>query len=300
MLAGAFFFSLMSLLVKLVGQRVPSQEVVLVRGVLTAAISWVMLRRAGVAPWGTRPPVLLLRGLSGFGALSCLYYAVVHLPLADAAVLQFTNPVWALLLSAWLLRERFTRLEGALTLLGLGGVILVARPSFLFGESAVALSLFAVGIALLGAIFNATSAVMIRKLARTEHALVIVFYFALVTVPASIPGAFADPVWPTAREWILLLGVAVTAQVGQVYHTLGLQREPAGRATAVGYIQIVLAAIWGATFFGEIPTVWTVAGAGLILGSTLLIALARNVPVMGLGVPEEAVVDAVETQKGEA
>jgi drug/metabolite transporter (DMT)-like permease len=279
MIAGAFFFSLMSLAVKLVGQRIPSQQIVLVRGLLNVAFTYAMLRGAGVYLWGSRPGVLALRGLLGFAALSCFYYGIIHLPLADATVLQYTNPVWTGLLAAWLLGERMKPVEGALVAASLAGVVLIARPAFLFGAEAQSLDLFAVGVALVGAIFSAAAYVTVRQLGRTEHPLVIIFYFTLVTVPAAVPGVMiAGAVVPRGGEWLALLGVGLTAQAGQVYLTRGLQLEPAGRATAVGYLQIVFAGVWGAIFFAEFPDAPAVAGAALILVSTLALARSRTGP----------------------
>ena len=276
MVASAFFFSVMSLGVKLVGQRIPSQEVVLVRGVLNAGFTYALLRQARVRPWGHRPRVLILRGLFGFLALSCLYYGLVHLPLADATVLQYTNPVWTALFAAWLLDERMRRGETGLVLASLAGVVLIARPGFLFGGGAARLDLLAVALVLLGSMFSAAAYVTVRKLARTEDPLVIVFYFTLVAVAGSLPGTAVASVWPTPLEWGFLLLVAVTAQAGQVFLTRGLQLEPAGKATAIGYLQVVFAAVWGAFFFAERPDGWVMAGAAIILGSTLILAVLHS------------------------
>jgi drug/metabolite transporter (DMT)-like permease len=275
MIGSAFFFSLMSLAVKMVGQRVPSQEVVLVRGTLNAGFTYALLRRAGVRPWGNRPAVLSVRGLLGFGSLSCLYFALVRLPLADATVLQYTSPVWTALLAVWVLGERMRTREAALAAASLAGVVLITRPSFLFGEAAPRLDLLAVAAALAGALFSAGAYVTVRKLGRTEHPLVIVFYFTLVTVPAALPGALSGLVPPTAREWLILLAVGVTAQAGQLYLTHGLQLEPAGRATAAAYLQVVFAALWGALFFSEIPDQWTFGGSLLVLAGTVGLAITR-------------------------
>lgn len=275
MIGGAFSFSLMSLAVKLVGQRIPSQEVVLVRGAMNAAFSYALLRRAGVRPWGEHPRALALRGLFGFSSMSCLYFALVRLPLADATVLQYTSPVWTALLAVWVLGERMRPWEAALAGASLAGVVLIARPSFLFGAAAPRLDLLAVAASLAGAMFSAAAYVTVRKLGRTEHPLVIVFYFTLVTVPASLPGALTNLVQPTAREWLVLLAVGVTAQFGQVFLTQGLQREPAGKATAAGYLQVVFAALWGALFFAEIPDRWTLLGSLVVLASVLGLAVVR-------------------------
>jgi drug/metabolite transporter (DMT)-like permease len=278
MVAGVFYFSVMSLAVKLVGARVPSQQVVLTRGVLNAVFSYGLVRRAGVRPWGERPLALSLRGLFGFLSLSCQYWAVVRLPLADATLLQYTNPVWTALLAVWVLGERMRAREAVAVALSLGGVVLIARPSFLFGHGA-GLEPLAVGVALAGALFSASAYVTVRKLGRTEHPLVIVLYFTLVTVPASVPGVIAaGAVLPTAREWGYLLLVGITAQLGQLYLTRGLQLEPAGRATAVGYLQTVFAAAWGAIFFAELPGRWSILGAVVVLAGTLALATAGRRP----------------------
>lgn len=272
---GAFWFSLMSLLVKVAGQALPSQQVVLVRGVITLVLSYAMVRQAGVYPWGRNRTFLILRGAFGFVALSLFYFSLVHLPLADASVIQYTNPVWTAVLAALLLGERTGR--GQVLVLGacLSGVVLIARPAFLFGGDARLPPLY-VGLALLGAFCSACAYVSIRKLT-DEHPLVIVFYLPVITVVGTVPIVGPALVWPTPLEWLVLAGVGVTTQVAQVYMTRGLQLEPAGRATAVGYLQIVFAGIWGALFFAEYPDALSLLGALLIVGSTLLMALWRGV-----------------------
>lgn len=274
MAAGAFFFSVMSLLVKVAGRRLPSQEVVLVRAVITLGLSWWGVRRAGVHPWGNERGRLVIRGVVGFMALSGFYYAVVHLPLADATVIQYTNPVWASLLAVPVLGERLRGRELASVLVSMAGVVIATRPTFLFGHGHGALDPVAIGIGLAAAVCSAGAYVTVRSLRGREDPLVIVFYFALVSVICAVPTALPGAVWPTPTEWLVLLGVGVTTQLGQLFITRGLHLERAGRATATGYLQIVFAALWGALFFAELPDAGTVIGAMLIVGSTL--ALARR------------------------
>jgi drug/metabolite transporter (DMT)-like permease len=277
MAAGAFWFSLMSLLVKVAGQRLPVMEIVLVRAVVTLALSWWMIRRLDVHPWGVHHGRLILRGVFGFLALSCFYYGVIHLPLAEATVIQYMNPVWTALLAAWLLRERMGPREIACVLAGLAGVVVIARPGFLFGAVAAGLDPLVVGIALMGSLGSAAAYTTVRSLSGREHPMVIVFFFPLVTVPLALPLALRVWTWPTPLEWLVLLGVGVTTQMGQVAITRGLSMERAGKATAVGYLQIVFAATWGALFFLELPDGWTLAGAALIVASTLALAHGSRV-----------------------
>ena len=273
MAAGALFFSVMSLLVKIAGQRLPSQQVVMVRAVVTLALSAWAVRRAGISPWGTRRGLLTVRGVLGFVALSAFYFSVVRLPLADATVIQYTNPVWAALFAIPFLGERPRGREVLSVAASLAGVALVMRPSFLFGQGA-ALPPLTVGIGLAGAVFSGAAYVTVRKLGETEHPAVIVLYFALVSTVGSIPTALPGALWPTPLEWLVLLGVGVATQAGQVCITHGLRLERAGRATATGYLQIVFAALWGILFFAERPDLGTWLGGGLIVLGTL--ALARR------------------------
>ncbi|HSU15640.1 DMT family transporter [Longimicrobium sp.] len=294
MVLSAFCFSVMSLMVKLAGTRIPSQEVVFVRAVISLAMAYVLVIRARVGNWGHRKGLLVLRGWVGFLALSCFFYGIIHLPLADATVIQYTNPVWTAWLGWWLLGEALTAGEAVLSGAGLLGVLLIARPTVLFGGvGAARLDPFAVGVALAGALFSASAYVSVRKLSRTEHPLMIVFYFTLVTVPASLPGALAGAVMPRGREWALMVGVGVMALLGQVFLTRGLQREPAGRATAIGYAQILFAATWGMAFFDEWPDALSLAGAALVLVSVVVLARRRGRPDVRAARAEEGTAEAV-------
>ncbi len=271
MVLAAFQFSIMTLFVKLVGQRLPSQEIVLARSIVTLGYSYVLVRWAREALWGYNKWLLITRGAAGFAALSCIYYAVTVLPLADATVIQYTNPVFTALLAAFFLKETMTGREVFALALSLAGVVLIARPSFLVGASGASLDLFAVGIALLGALFSAAAYVSVRKLRETEHPMVIVFYFPLVSTIGSAPFALPQWVWPTPLEWLMLIiGVSVTAQLGQIWLTKGLYLERAGRAMTMSYLQIVFAAVWGMLFFSEYPDAFSFTGAALVLGGTVL------------------------------
>lgn len=276
MALAAFFFSLMSLLVKVAGQRLPSPELVMGRSVVSLVISWYMLRRAGISPWGNRKGLLTVRGLVGFGGLLCFFYAIPRMPLAEVTVIQFTNPVFTALFAALLIGERLNRAVVASTVVSLLGVSLIARPAFLFGEGATTLDLTAVGIALLGAVFAALAYTTVRKLGETEHSLVVVFYFPLVSIPACLPVLAPVAVWPTPVEWIMLLGIGVLTQIAQVFLTRGLHKEEAGRATSVSYLQIVFATAWGLLFFGEVPDLLTIAGATCVVAGILITAKSRT------------------------
>lgn len=274
MALSALAFSVMSMLVKLASATIPTGEIVLARGLMTLALSYVMVKRAGLSPWGTERGRLLLRGLLGFAALGGYYLALARLPLADATTLHFTQPLLTAVLAWWLLGERVGWGAAVAIGCGLAGVMLVVHPGVPLDSGADPIG---VAIALASATFSSLAYVTVRKLAKSEHPLVIVFYFPLVATPLALPWALADFVWPSGVEWWLLLGIGISTQLGQVFLTMGLAIERAGRATAVGYLQICFAVVWQLVVFGQVPGLGTVLGAALIIAGTLAVsATARR------------------------
>jgi drug/metabolite transporter (DMT)-like permease len=276
MMTSALAFSAMTVFVELAGERLPSQEIVFARALISLVLSYALIRRAGLSPWGHDRKWLWFRGLLGFAGLSCVYGAVTHLPLAEATVLQFLHPPITALLAGFFLGEAISRRIIGASILSLVGVALVARPAILFGDTATPLDPLWVGVALGGAFFSAAAYVVVRRLSADEDPLVIVFYFPLVTVPAALPGLASQFVWPVGLEWLWLLGVGIATQIGQVSLTRGLGWLPASRGTALSYLQVVFAAIWGLLVFGDQPDVLTVLGGGLVIAGSIWVARDRG------------------------
>jgi len=272
MIIGAFWFSLMGLFVKLAGRRLGSMEIVFARSVITLGLSWWSLWRLGVGPFGNNRPLLFVRGTLGATALVFYFYSIVHLPLGEATLIQYTNPVFATLLAAVILKEQLHVPEILCLVASLLGVLFVAHPPPLFGTDAPPPNWWYIASAVIGAACSGAAYTLVRKMRGTEHPLVIVGYLPLLSVPMSLPFAIRSWIWPNAAEWLLLIGVGVTTQLAQIAMTHGLQLERTARATTAGYLQVAFAVLWGAVFLGELPDGWTLAGAVTIIGSTLVLS----------------------------
>lgn len=279
MLFASFFFALMGVLVKEVDQRLPVQHAVFARSLVGLALSYALIRKAGLHWLGNRPRLLALRGLFGTLALACNFGSLALMPISDATVLHQTQPLWTTLLAALFLAEPTSRTIGLASLVALGGVILISRPAFLFGDfgDLGGLHLHWAGpvLALIAALFSAFAYVSVRALRRTDDPLIVVFWFALVATPLSLPAVLANPVLPSALDLLLLVGIGVTVQVAQLLMTRALHREPAGRVTAIGYSQVAFAFAFGALFFGEAITLWSVSGALLVVVGAALVTVKR-------------------------
>ena len=275
MAGGALAFSVMSALLKLAGETLPLFEIVTGRSLVVAILCGVAVRRQGHSFVPTEARLVLLRATFGFIALSCYFYSVIHLPLADATVIYFINPVLTALVAAVVLREHMGAREVGWVMLSLLAVLVVAKPSFLFGEGR-ALDTLAVVLGLVSAFFAAASYVTIRSI-RNDPPLLVVFYFSVVTVILGAPIVAMGFQPPTLMEVLIVVAVGVATHVGQLWITWAFRLERAGRASAVGYLQIVFAAGWGWLLFQESPDAWTWVGAAMITLATLRIS--RIAPV---------------------
>jgi len=287
MLWSALAFSVMSAMVKLVGARIPSVEIAIVRGAVTLVASYAFLRHAGISPWESEYRWLFARGLLGFCGLHSYFYALTVLPLAEATVIQFLNPILVALMAPIALGEALSPKDALGSALGFFGVLFIARPEALFHalhlstshDAAHALSPLGVGVGLFGAVCSALVYLVVRKLRNKAHALVVVFHFPLLVVPLSLPFVIPVWVWPTWSEWLLLLVIGLSAQWGQMKMTESLHQEAAARATAVSFAQVVFAMLFSITLFGEVPTWSTWVGAAFVFAGTLLVArLQRPTP----------------------
>jgi drug/metabolite transporter (DMT)-like permease len=276
LVTAAILFSGLSVLAKLVGARVPLPEVILVRSLVTVAFARGTLARGDIPVWGQRRTMLALRGLFGFVALACYFYALMHLPIADAIVIHYIHPVFTLLLATVWLGEALDRRETVFIVGCFVGVVLVTQPQALFGAEAVPADRFALAIAVLGALISAGVYVMIRELRSTEHPVRVVFYNALVASLLSAPWAATTWVTPDAHEWTILLAIGVCTFLHQQSMTRGLHMVRAGRATALGYVQVLLAMLAGIWLFQEEVDGVGWCGAAILAVSAGLLATDRK------------------------
>jgi drug/metabolite transporter (DMT)-like permease len=229
-----------------------------------------MLRKSGAGRFGKRKLLLASRGLLGFGAMFADFYAIVHLPLADALVLIFSHPI-AVTLLAWLIMgETLSRGGVAAILTSVAGVALVCRPDFLFGAGSPDLNTWGLLAALLSVFLTSWAILAVRVLAKTERPAVVMLYPPIAI--SLLSPLFADGwVVPTLAEWGVLCGVGLFMNLGQFFMTKGYAIESAARISGVSTLEIVFAAMWGMMFLGEIPDLWTLGGGALIVLGILLL-----------------------------
>jgi len=266
MLLSAFAFSIMAVFVKAVGgQGIPVLEIVAARSIISLILSYVTIKRAGIDFFGQRKCLLFARGLIGFIALNCVFYSVIHLPLAEATVLQYLHPMFTAILALFILKERPTWGTLICIILSLLGLIIIVQPSFIFTPQTQGSDNFPIAVAIAGAFGSALAYTTVRNLNKTEHPQVIVLYFPMIALPASLLFLWNDFIMPEGITWVYLLAIGLSTQVGQVALTKSMQTETASRAASFAYSQIVFAIILGILFYQEIPGLITLLGTALIV-----------------------------------
>ncbi|KAI8149951.1 hypothetical protein BJV82DRAFT_4949 [Fennellomyces sp. T-0311] len=287
MTLSALAFSTMTLFVKLSGTSFPSFEIVLARSVIQAALGilgcwWIginPLGRKGVRKW------LTCRGLFGTMGISLFYFSVTQLPLADATVIFFLNPIFTALLAALVLGEPFGWFEGICAALCMVGATLVSKPEFLFGgndatpdDTTSTGRMFAVFCALLGAMMSAFAYITVRKVGKGAHFLVHTVYFGLVSLVVSVPALFMFQEFVVPRGWyeyFMLFTTGTTAFIGQCLLNKGLQLAPAGPGTLMRMNDVVFAFIFGIFILHEYPDIFSVTGTIIIVTMTTAIGLRK-------------------------
>jgi drug/metabolite transporter (DMT)-like permease len=267
MVLSAACFALMAAIAKKLLPTTPMQAVVFSRGILMSATFVTLARRQGVPILGNNPPVLLLRGLLGYGALSCYFWSVQHLPLGDAVLLQYSHPIFVAAIAPLFLSEPTGRWHWPLVVAAMCGVAMIVGASGHVRGPAL------VGLA--GSMLSGLAYMAVRKLSKTEHTLTILVWFPLATIPLSLfatldAGRAALP--RTGGEIAGHLLIYATALAGQVTLTEGLARAGAARATAVTMTGPVFGLLFGWVMFGTTPSPASLAGTLIVIAAVVFLA----------------------------
>lgn len=262
MLLSTLFFSLMNVCVKLLA-HIPAVEVIMFRSIISLFISYIYLRRANVSVWGNNHKWLVARGVAGAIALILFFNTLQHIPLATAATVQYTAPIFTAILGVFVVKERVRPWQWAFFLLSFCGVLVIEGV-----ETNV--DTFYLWIGVLSAVFSGVAYTIVRKLNTKEHPLVIIFYFPLIALPVAGIYSLFNWVQPEGLDWALLLLVGLLTQLGQYYMTMSYQTEEISKVANLNYIGIIYALILGYFLFGELFNMWSYIGMALVLLGVVL------------------------------
>lgn len=260
-LISAFSFSLMNLVVKLLGQGMPAAEITFFRGLIgTVAVLAVMAYKK--IPFSKRDRgLLMMRGLFGGMGTFCNFLALSYMKIADVAIIFQLSGIFVLIFSTWILHEPLPKGAGKWLLLIFGAVMLMVNPwqysSFSF------YALFAIA----GAMFSAAAYTTIRRIslsgAHSSYEIMFYFLFTSMLVGAFFTGT-ENFVVPDTSQSVLIMALGMISVFAQFFLTGSFIATNAVVAQFLQYIGVFFNAFWGFVVFAESLS-WITIGAGLVM-----------------------------------
>lgn len=268
--AGSMTLVAMALVVKVLGSRLPSFEMLFFRALIGLLLILPFFIGNPLEPFQTkRFGMHFMRGFAGSIGNACFFWTITHMLLADAMALQFSRPLFMIPLAMLFLSEVVGWNRILVAMVGFAGILLYARP---FTEG------FDPGVVVgaLGAMAGGVVVIFIKRLSTTEPTRLIMFYYAFWNAVFALIPAVIWWVWPTPFELALLVLIGFLGIVGQSMITHGFTMGDATALTPLDYARIVYSAFFGYVLFGELPGPWSFAGMALIIGASMYLVLTEK------------------------
>jgi len=266
MLGSTMAFGLMAVAIRYATRYVPTQEVAFFRNAFGLLALLPMLLRPGHAPLKTQQlPRYFVRSAIGLGSMLCAFWALGHLPLAQAVSLSYSTPLFVTIAAVLWLGETVRVRRWAAVVVGFIGVLVIVRPGTA-GFTAGSL------VAVAAAVLSSLVAIQIKQLTRIDSADTVVLYTYVFWVPLSLVPAVFVWVWPTGMAWLWLLATGVLGTIGQLLWTRALRLGEVSALTPISFLQLPLVTLFGWLLFNESVDRWTIIGAGIILAANAYIA----------------------------
>ncbi len=254
-------FSAMAVAGRAISFELDTFEIMMYRSIVGICVVLILGRMFGTLGQITKRNLgtHFIRNISHFAGQNLWFYAITVVPLAQVFALEFTSPLWVLLLSPLLLNERWTQIRVLAGVMGFVGILIVTRPT---GQS---LNIGVIAAAL-SAIGFAGSAIFTKRLTRTETITCILFYLTVMqlafgVICAGYDGDIAMPSLDTL-PWLVLIGFA-----GLLAHfclTTALSLAPATVVMPVDFIRLPVIAMVGMLVYAEAIDMWVFIGAAII------------------------------------
>ena len=263
LILASFVFSLMALLIKLLGQHLHITQILLVRQIgMALMVSPAIMRNFPGSLRSKRPAMQILR--VGFALVAMLggFTAIIHMPLAEATAIFFAKSFFLTIFAVFFLAEVVGIYRWGAVLIGFVGVMIMLQPGTdnftIYGLAS-----------LIGAAGAAAVMVMLRILSRSDSADTIMTYGALgVGLCMIIPGIYY---WQeiSSIEWLLLVAVAVVSYFGQKCNIYAYKYGEASLLASLDYIRLLWATLFGYLVFDQLPGVPTWIGAAIVIAAAI-------------------------------
>jgi len=266
MTAGTVLFGLMAVCIRLASEQLHAFEIAFFRNFFGLVFILPILFRHGPSILRTNKLGFYL-GRCAIGMVSMLagFWAIVHLPLAQAIALSYSSPLFVTIAAVIVLGEVVRARRWTAVIVGFLGVLVIVRPG---SDDFTAGSL----VAVLAAVASASAAISIKFLSRTEHPDAIVLYTTMIWVPMSLVPALMVWETPVGITWLWIVLAGFLGTTAHMLWTRALKLGEASMLTPISFLQVLVVAVLGYFLFNEVLDRWTVLGAAIIFASNVYIA----------------------------
>ncbi len=280
---GALSFATMSLFIQLSGD-VPFMQKAIFRNLVAVLFSFTIIMRRGrdFSFKKENLPFLFLRSIAGLAGILLNFYAIEHLPLADAATVGKLSPFFVILFSFFILKERVKLWQIGCIVIAFFGSVFIINPNMITSIfTAETLNLGLTSIPAIAGITGAMTAgfayTMIRKLSiGGERGPFIVFFFSAFSTIVCLPFAIVGYEPMSITQFLFLLGAGLCASVGQFSITAAYGAAAGKDISVYDYTQIIFAAIYSLIFFGQLPTGYSLIGYVIVVSVAVFMYLKEK------------------------
>lgn len=264
-ICSAFCFALMNLFIRLAGD-IPTLQKCFFRNFFALLIAGSALLRshAPLRIGKGNLKYLLTRSIAGGLGMVGNFYAVDHMAISDASMLNKLSPFFAIIFSYVLMHESASAADWLSVAAAFTGALFVVKPTFGF-EVIPALA------GVMGGFGAGLAYANVRKLGtRGENSMIIVAFFSAFTTFWLLPFLLLHYHPMTARQWCFMLLTGAAAAGGQIFITKAYAKAPAKEISVYDFSIVIFAAVFGFLFLGQMPDLFSAAGYIIIIGTAVL------------------------------
>lgn len=264
-IASAFFFALMNLFIRLTGD-VPTMQKCFFRNffAMLIAVATLIKTRTSFRIGKGNMKYLIGRSTAGCVGMVCNFYAIDHMAISDASMLNKLSPFFAIIFSIFILNEKANKYEWLAVFCAFAGALFVVKPTF-------NLEMIPAVAGCIGGLGAGLAYVFVRKLGtRGEKSMIVVAFFSGFTTLMLLPNLIFNYAPMSAKQWIFLIFTGLAAAGGQICITNAYAKAPAREISVYDFSIVIFTAILGFVFLDQIPDVLSVVGYVIIIGTAVI------------------------------
>lgn len=244
-------------------------QIVFFRSVSSLFFTFSFLLKNKIPVLGTNRKLLVLRGLVGVTSMSLFFMATKYLPIGTAVSLRYMAPIFAGVFAIYFLKEKIKPLQWVFFAMAFAGVLILKGFD-------TELDGFGLLLVFLSAVFSGLVYIVISKIGKSNHPVVVVNYFMVIST--IVGGLLSINNWvnPEGIEWFMVFGLGMFGYFGQVYMTKAFQIASTNQVAPLKYLEVIFTLLIGVLLFSEVYTLYSLLGITMIIFGLILNAMYKG------------------------